>query len=70
MFWGLVAQVKVLKAGVPNVEYKTFASQGKAPGFEFPSVAGTHARGGLNGKIVFQPRIPASVWVFSCLPDV
>lgn len=33
-------------------------------GFEFPPVAGTHARGGVNGKIVFQPRIPATVWGF------
>ena len=64
VFWGLVSQGKVIEAGVPNVEDKTFASQGKAPGFEFPPVAGAHARGGVNGQIVFRPHIPASVWVF------
>ena len=36
MFWGLISQVQVLKAEVPDMEFKPFIPQGEAPGFEFP----------------------------------
>lgn len=35
MFCGFVSQVLVLKVGVLHVEFKAFAPQVEAPGFEF-----------------------------------
>lgn len=54
MFQGLISQVHVLKFEVvPDMGFKTFAPQGKAPGFEFPSNCGS--LDGIYDKIVSQP---------------
>lgn len=41
MFCGFVSQVLVLKVGVLHVEFKPFAPQVEAPGFEFPPDCGS-----------------------------
>lgn len=54
MFQELISQVQVLKVEVvPDMGFKTFAPQGEAPGFEFPSNCGS--LGGIYDKVVSQP---------------
>lgn len=32
-------------------------------------IVGRHTRGGVYGEMGSQPLLPASMWVFSCLPN-
>lgn len=56
MVWGLISQMHVLKAGVPNVGFELFTPQGEASGFEFPPDCGPP----LLGWGLQQDCVPAS----------
>lgn len=70
MFWGLVSRVQVLKIGVPDMGFKAFTFQGEACICKFPLDCGSLHGGAVYGEIVSQPLLLASMWVFSCLPDI
>lgn len=51
--------MQVLKVGVPDVGYKSFAPQGEAPGFEFPLYCELLCQGrGFYSKIVSRSPLP------------
>lgn len=51
MFWGLISQVQVLRVGLPEVGYESFASQGEASDLWDPLTVVVHwARGRVFGE--------------------
>lgn len=58
---------------VPYVEFKPFAFQGEALGFNFPINVCHCARGEVYGDILSQPLLYTLMWVclfFPCLANV
>lgn len=52
MFWGLIAQVLVLKVRAPDVRFKPLPSQGEPLCFEFPPDCGSPCLGvGFMGRL-------------------
>lgn len=62
-----LSYVQILKVGVPDLGYKTFAPRGEAPGFEFLTSVSDNAGDGVYGKIVSQPFLPALMWFSSLI---
>jgi len=68
MFWALISQMQVFKAGVSDVGFKPFALQGEGQGLQIvssiPIFAG-YAEGRAYGQTVSQPLPSILMWVFS-----
>lgn len=70
MFEGLISQVRVVKVGVPDVQFEPFNPQGEAPGFEPPPQLWVTVSVKDYGKILFEPLLPTLMWFSSGLPDM
>lgn len=68
MFWKLISSAG-LKSWSDLSRVQTLCSSGRSSGFSSLLTVAHCARGGVYGKIVFQPLLPVSV-CFSSLPDV
>lgn len=59
-----------LKVGAPDVQSKSFASEGDTRSWAFPPNCIARCQGELYGEGMPQPFLPVSIWVFSHLPNV